>query len=323
MKQSNDEKDELIKTRRQIIQTVTHELRTPLTTIMGNAELITHKTTDETAIDHAERIRESAIRMSDMTDSLLGYFRLDSMKETVVKSPFVLSTVAETLEADFKEMASKKNLSLELCDDTDDIVVNSDREMLLRIGNNLLSNAIKYTDNGKVALCTSYKDGMFSMTVEDTGSGMDEEKKKNIFEPFVRLSNAASKQGFGLGLTIVKNLVELLGGEITVDSDKGKGSKFHVTIPMEIANEINDVGIPTISVSKITGIRSVIAIDDSDSNLNILKEMLSLYNIRCDTCKDVATLTRKLLDGDYDALVTDLRMDGLSGYDILHLLTQL
>lgn len=321
LEQSNDEKDELIKTRRQIMQTVTHELRTPLTTIMGNAELITRTSGEEKTIEQANVIESSAKRMADMTDNLLGYFRLDSMKETVVKSPFPLSSVAEILESSFKGIAAKKEVGLEIVDNTDGIIVDSDKEMLLRIGSNLLSNAIKFTEEGKVTLRTSYKDGRFSMTVEDTGVGIDDGKKDSIFTPFTRLQNSASKQGFGLGLTIVKELVDLLDGEIQVVSEKWRGSRFVVTIPMDAADGIRKTGTTaTAKVGTISGIRSVIAIDDSNSNLNMLKEMLAIYNIRCRSCKDVATLTKLLIDGDYDMLVTDLRMDGMSGYDILHLL---
>jgi len=327
LRHSNDEKDKLIKSRRRIIQTVTHELRTPLTTIMGNAELITNTSTDDTAVSHSTTIQDAAKRMSEMTDSLLSYFRLDNGKETVVKSPFLLKSVAEMLKADFDELASKKDLRLVVKERTEDaIVVNSDRNMLLRIGGNLISNAIKFTDKGTVTLRTSYADGVYTMIVEDTGTGMDEEKAKGVFEPFVRLDNAASKQGFGLGLTIVKDLAELLGGNIAVESEKGKGCRFTVDIPMETLeykqpDEIQD-GDNEKKTSKnaILGIRSVAAIDDSVSNLNLIRGMLSLYGIRCDTCTDAATLTNMLLDGDYDTLITDIRMDGMSGYDILNLL---
>jgi len=327
LKQSNSEKDRLIKSRRRTIQTVTHELRIPLTTIMGNAELITNTSTDDATISHSTTIQDAAVRMSDMTDSLLSYFRLDNRKETVVKSPFLLKSVAEILKADFDELVSKKNLCLVVNDNTEEAtVVNSDRNMLLRIGGNLISNAIKFTDKGTVTLRTSYADGAYTMAVEDTGCGMDKEKAQGIFEPFVRLDNAASKCGFGLGLAIVKDLAELLGGEISVESEKGKGSRFTVSIPMETMDDKQTAEIQVgnnekeTSRNAISGFRSVIAIDDSLSNLNLIKEMLSLYGVRCDTCTDAATLTNMIFDGDYDALITDIRMDGMSGYDILNLL---
>lgn len=99
-----------------------------------------------------------------------------------------------------------------------------DKDLILRIGSNLLSNAVKFTEHGMISLSVVYQNDTFAMTVEDTGSGISEEQQERIYRPFERLTNAATQDGFGLGLTIVRELVELMKGELSLDSVPGKGA---------------------------------------------------------------------------------------------------
>lgn len=117
-------------------------------------------------------------------------------------------------------------------------VVLTDKERILQIGNNLLSNAIKFTENGGVSLTMDYDNGVLKLAIEDTGTGMTEEEKQRVFGAFERLSNAATKDGFGLGLSIVHRIVEMLGGTIRLESEKGRGSRFTVEIPVQSAEEL-------------------------------------------------------------------------------------
>ena len=106
---------------------------------------------------------------------------------------------------------------------------------MLTIGRNLLSNAIKYTEKGEIVLSTTYKDGVFMLKVKDTGTGLDDKQQKQIFKEFARLGNAVTQPGFGLGLSIVKNLVSLMKGKIDVSSHQGLGSIFAISLPMAAA----------------------------------------------------------------------------------------
>lgn len=119
-----------------------------------------------------------------------------------------------------------------------DAVVLTDKERIIQIGNNLLSNAIKFTEKGGVSLTVGYTNGVLTLIVEDTGTGMTEEEQQRVFGAFERLSNAAAKDGFGLGLAIVNNIVTMLHGKIHLNSEKGKGSRFTVEIPMQKAEDV-------------------------------------------------------------------------------------
>ena len=185
---------------------------------------------------YIQNIRQSSERMREMLNTLLSFFRLDNGKEQPNFSPCQISAITHILETEFMPTAMNKGLALTIINQTDTVVL-TDKERILQIGNNLLSNAIKFTENGSVSLTTDYTNGMLTLIVEDTGTGMTEEEQQRIFGAFERLSNAAAKDGFGLGLSIVQRIVTMLGGTVRLESEKGKGSCFSVEIPMQTAEE--------------------------------------------------------------------------------------
>ena len=158
---------------------------------------------------HAQTVHDAAGRMAGMINSLLVYFRLDSGKETPTVKPFKLRSIAETLETEFAPLAKNKGLNFKIESETDEIV-SGDKNRIISIGSNLLSNAIKFTSSGTITLSTEYKEGTFTLTVKDTGTGMTREQQQRIFTPFERLGNAVTEDGFGLGLAIVADTVKLL-----------------------------------------------------------------------------------------------------------------
>lgn len=318
LQESNAKNEELLRLRRNLIQNVSHELRTPLTAISGNAELLLNDDNKDSRVRHAETIKTSAGRMASMLNSLLDYFRLDSRKVTILSKPFRLNLIADTLETEFTMQAKSKHLTLTVCNYANE-VVDGDKNRILSIGGNLLSNAIKFTDNGTIALATRYKGGVFTLTVEDTGTGISEEQKERIFKPFERLGNAATQDGFGLGLPIVKQLVELMNGRISVESVKDKGSKFTVVLPLPKTEETESDGKKE-QVQDIISNYSVMVIDNDLVTLSMIRDMLVQNGISCDTCLMVEELTDKMRGKDYDILITDLKMPDMNGYEVLELL---
>lgn len=318
LQESNAKNEELIRLRRNLIQNVSHELRTPLTAISGNAELLLNDDNKDSRVRHAETIKTSAGRMASMLNSLLEYFRLDSRKVAILSKPFKLNLIADTLETEFAAQVQSKHLTLTVRNHANE-VVNGDKNRILSIGGNLLSNAIKFTDSGIITLTTRYKDGVFTLTVEDTGTGISEGQKERIFKPFERLGNAATQDGFGLGLSIVKQLVELMDGSISVESEKDKGSKFTVVLPLPKTEEAVAEGKKE-QVQDIISNYSVIVIDNDLVTLGMIGDMLVQNGIGCDTCLTVEELTDKMRGKDYDLLITDLKMPDMNGYEVLELL---
>ena len=318
LQESNAQNEELIRFRRNLIQNVSHELRTPLTAISGNAELLLNDENKDSRVRHAEVIRTSAERMASMLNSLLDHFRLDNRKVTILSKPFKLSLIADTLETEFAAQAQSKHLTLTVRNHANE-VVNGDKNRILSIGGNLLSNAIKFTDSGIITLTTRYKDGVFTLTVEDTGTGISEGQKERIFKPFERLGNAATQDGFGLGLSIVKQLVELMDGHMSVESEKDKGSRFTVVLPLPKTEEAVTDGKKE-QVQDIALNYSVIVIDNDLVTLGMIRDMLVQNGVSCNTCISVGELTDKMRSKDYDLLITDLKMPEVNGYEVLELL---
>ena len=314
LKQSVQKNEELITSRKKAVHTIIHELRTPLTAIIGYTELLQKEYSEH----FIKSIQQSSDRMQDMLNTMLDFFRLDNGKEQPRLSPCQMSTNTHTLETEFIPLTMNKGLSLIVKNESDTIVL-TDKERILQVGNNLLSNAVKFTEKGSVSLTTDYSNGILTLVVEDTGTGMTEKEQQRVFSAFERLSNAAAKDGFGLGLAIVHNIVVMLGGKIRLESEKGKGSRFTIKIPMQTAEELPEQTIQTYIHRKERNF-NVVAIDNDEVLLLMLKEMYAQEGIRCDTCTDVSELMEMIRRKKYSLLLTDLNMPDINGYELLELL---
>ncbi len=193
------------------------------------------------------------------------------------------------------------------------------RDMLNTLLDFFRLDNVKFTEEGGVSLITEYDNGVLTLVVEDTGTGMTEEEQKQAFGAFERLSNAAAKEGFGLGLAIMRNIVSMLGGTIRLDSKKGKGSRFTVEISMQEAEE--QLGYTSNTpVYHNNKFHDVVAIDNDEVLLLMLKEMYSQEGIHCDTCTDAAALMEMIRQKEYSLLLTDLNMPDINGFELLELL---
>ena len=241
-----------------------------------------------------------------------------SGKEKPNVKPFKLFSIAETLKTEFEPLAKGKQLTFTVENQADEIV-SGDKNRILSIGGNLLSNAIKFTSSGTITLSTNYENDVFTLVVEDTGTGITEEQQTRIFTPFERLGNAVTEDGFGLGLAIVADTVKLLKGSIAVESEPGKGSRFTVSLPLPKTEETTATEKTNAQRSTLSGC-SVLAIDNNGMLLDMMKEMYKQSGVECDTCQSVDELTDLMRTNDYDLLITDLKMPEVNGYEVLELL---
>lgn len=309
---------ELIEARQKMMHTITHELRTPLSAINGYADLLEGENDEDKLKSYQANIRNASGRMVSQLNMLLNFFRLDCGKEEANIVPLRLTDIVETLETEFRKQVESKDIVFRVrnCNDS---VVFGDKERVIQIGDNLLSNALKFTRQGVISLSASYSEGKYQLCVEDTGTGFSKAEQARVFRSFERLSNAATQDGFGLGLSIVQSTVDLLGGTIEVESEVGKGSIFTITIPMKPAGK--ETGLQ-VAEEKIYPKRnySVVAIDNNRPVLEMMKEMFAKYDVPCDICTNVGELMELIRNKRYDLLITDLKMPGLNGYDVLDLL---
>ena len=316
--QSIQQNAELIASRKKAVHTIIHELRSPLTAIIGYAGMIEMVNDTDKTGTYIQSIRQSSDRMRDMLCTLLSFFRLDNGKEEVKISPCRISAITHVLETEFMPIAMNKGISLTITNHAEAVIL-TDKDRILQIGNNLLSNAVKFTERGKISLTTDYDNDILKIIVEDTGTGMTEEEQQRVFGAFERLSNAATKDGFGLGLSIVQRIVAMLGGTIRLESEKGQGSRFTVEIPTQSTEVLPEQPYQS-HVRNNKVYRDVIAIDNVELQLLMLKEMYAQEGIHCDACTDVSDLMEMIRNKEYHLLLTDLNMPEIDGYELLELL---
>lgn len=319
LEQSNQHNEELLALRHNMMLTVSHDLRSPLTAIMGYADLLKETAKDEKCKQYEDAIRQSSDRMLTLLNSLLSYYRLDTGKDEVDMMPFRVKDVLRTLLAEYEPLAAVKDIVIEGAFTGNDTVVMGDRKRIIQIGSNLMSNAIKFTKKGSVNIGVDYNDNTLTLKVQDSGTGMSEEQMKRIFAPFNRLENADTQEGFGLGLSIAKALAELLGGRIDVESHVGFGSLFTVTLPLVEGDE--EVLQRAVMESTVLpeGLR-IAVLDDDTVVLKMTVEMLSKKKVQVVGCHTVDELFDRMRKNDYDLIITDIMLGGMSGFDLLELL---
>ena len=319
LEQSNRHNEELLTLRRNMMLTVSHDLRSPLTSIMGYADLIAETTKDEKCRQYEEAIKQSSDRMLTLLNTLLSYYRLDTGKDEMDMMPFRVKDVLRTLMAEYEPLAAVKDIVIEGAFTGNDTVVMGDRKRIIQIGSNLMSNAIKFTKKGCVNIRVDYSDNTLTIKVQDSGTGISEEQMQRIFAPFNRLENADTQEGFGLGLSIAKALADLLGGRIEVESHVGFGSLFTVTLPLVEGDEEVLQRSVMESTTLPEGLR-IAVLDDDTVLLKMTVEMLAKKKVQVVGCHTVDELFDRMRKNDYDLIITDIMLGGMSGFDLLELL---
>ena len=225
--------EELLATREKLMLAITHDFKAPLGSIMGYADLLSRLTVDDRQRFYLNNMKTSSEHLLKLVVDLLDFHRLDLRKAEINRVTFHPSKLLEEIRVSFEPLTSAKGLDLECrVDEALNQAFICDPLRLQQIINNLLSNAIKFTEKGGITLAASYEDRQLVVAVSDTGKGMEPADKELIFQEFTRLPSAQGKEGFGLGLSIVRMLVQLLEGRIEVESVLGKGSTFTVRVPI-------------------------------------------------------------------------------------------
>lgn len=235
------EADHANKAKTDFLTNMSHELRTPMNSILGLTELLLKN--EKTIPEHKELlavILEAGETLLKIVNDVLDIAKIEAEEVSLQKKPFILQAMLFNVLNTLKPMAMEKDLDLTYDFDEDDIVLNEDELRLTRIFTNLLANAVKYTDFGSVCFSVHVVENDIGMQIlrgeiTDTGIGIPPDKLESIFEKFSQADNSITRKygGTGLGLAITKELVELMSGDISVESNSGKGSKFLVEIPVE------------------------------------------------------------------------------------------
>lgn len=309
----------LLSMREKVLLTVSHDIRGPLNTITGSAELAQNTRDRKKRNCYITNILDTSRHILKLVNNLLDLSRLNQSKETPNLVPFHLEELLQRIVSLYSQETNKKGLLFRYSFDNLPTAVLNDPDRIEQILDNLISNAIKFTPDGTVCLQASYHHGILLLRVQDTGIGMNQLTIRRVFNPFEKAAPHISAEGFGLGLSIVKGIVNLLGGKISVSSTEGIGSCFEVSIPMSETNLNKEIPSPVRTFSGILPKR-VIAIDDDPLQLAVMKEMLERNGVDCITCSTAKDVVKAMREKDYDLLLSDIQMIGTSGFELLDLL---
>ncbi len=224
--------------RTDFIANVSHEMKTPLAVMQNYGTLLqAHDLTDDTRIEYAKAITESSRRLADMMTNILKLNKLENQQIYGELTTFNLGEQLCECLLQYESIWERKGIEIETSIE-EGVLISADAELLSLVWNNLFSNAFKFTDNdGKVSLSLNADDKYATVTVSDTGCGMSAEVGAHIFEKFYQADESRATQGNGLGLALVKRVIDIMQGDITVESTVGVGSSFTVRI-RRVANEL-------------------------------------------------------------------------------------
>ncbi len=319
LEESVKRNNRLLEMREKTILTISHDIRGPLNVINGSAELALDARNKNKRNNYLKNIPVHCKHILNLLNNLLDIYRLNDGKEYVNNVPFRLSSMTDRIVAGIAPAIHNKGLLFNPHFENTDIVVKGDMDRIEQIIDNLLTNAVKFTHAGHIGFEVSHSDGNLRIVVQDTGVGMDKDMIAKISLPFERGSDCAKIEGFGLGMPITYGLVNLLEGRIAVESEPGKGSTFRVTLPLPLTDE--SVEEETILLDETLLLpRRVLVIDDSPTQLTIVKEMLERSGVSCTVCNNVADLVKEMRKREYDMLLSDIQMPDMDGFALLQLL---
>ena len=304
---------------------MSHDMRTPLNAIIGLSELAQRDRDDREKVDgYMRKIAFSGKQMLSLVNDILELSRLESGRHTLDCRPFNLRQCVEDLTAVFQDMARKDDRDFSVKMELTDAVVEGDPYKLGQILNNLLSNAFKYSRAGDRVEVTVkqfhfQQHSKYQFTVEDTGIGMSEQFLEHIFDPYARETRFASQSitGTGLGMPIVKSLVQQMNGEIAVESTLGAGSRFTVTLPLETVQEEEGVAEPEDGGEQghLVGKRVLLA-EDNALNMEIAVAILTMNGLEVIQAKNGAEaveMFRQSLPHTIHAILMDMQMPVMDG----------
>jgi len=298
---------------------VSHEIRSPLNAIYGYAQLL-ERDDGIPPVEAGGVIRRSAEHVTNLVEGLLDISRIESgvlkLRQDVVRLPALLDHIVEM----FRMQATAKGLSLDYTiDGRLPAFVRTDEKRLRQILINLLSNAIKYTDTGGATLTVRYRSQMATVDITDTGIGIAAEDMERIFEPFERggSSDATMQPGIGLGLSITRLLARILGGEVTVSSEVGRGSRFRLQM---LLPEPMSAPASVAAYDRVTGYggkpRTILVIDDNSSQQIVVQHLLRPLDFTVFAATSGAEGLALAARCNPDLVLLDIQMPGCSGWEI-------
>jgi signal transduction histidine kinase/CheY-like chemotaxis protein len=310
------EKSNAVKT--VFLSNMSHELRTPMNAIIGFSDIILTTNKNKNINQFIKSINSNAKHLDELLNNILDYSKIESNTIDILYENFLISDLFEDLYDIFNELNSSKNLNfvkLQFINVNNDMKITSDYLRLKQVLFNILSNSIKFTDNGYIILSTFVDNDFLTFKIEDTGIGIESDKLSLVFDRFWQSDSSSRKKykGTGLGLSICKSIVELLNGEISLESTINEGTTFYVKIPLDkIENKIqkNELYFPG---------KTVLVIDDIPATYSLLGIYLNSLNINMiftHSGKEAIEIYKKQKE-KIELIILDLNLFDMSSFELI------
>lgn len=315
------------------LATMSHEIRTPMNAVVGLATLLTKTQLEPKQKEMVETLRVNADLLLKLINDLLDFSRIDAGQIELENSTFIFADLLKEIQSVFDLQAKQKGLEFIVRDETGGISLLGDRTRLQQIIINLVGNSLKFTEKGKIELIASSEpDGegfqKASLQVRDTGIGIAADKFTHIFDKFAQADQSTARRfgGSGLGLAISRRLSRLMGGDITVESEEGKGSIFTVTWRLEMAPDAqNKLESSPAQKSQQVARETVLLVEDYQANVMVATLMLENlgYAVESVNCGQRALDKLKDIALPYAVILMDVQMNDMDGYETTRRIRQL
>ena len=326
--------DEVQKLKVEFLTSLNHEIRTPLTGILGMTDLMAETTLSAEQREYLEITRSCADSLYDILSATLEFAALSAGNARAESSPFQVVRTVDHLATEYELKARAKGLDFELrIDHSLPELILGDEVRFRRLVSQLLSNATKFTSAGRISLtvrrfraldepANHERAEQLEVVVADTGIGISPEMRERVFQSFEQLEGGLSRQyqGLGLGLALVRELTNLLGGEIRVESELGKGSSFIVRLPLIAAEEA--AGTPSTRNLR-QGKPRILLVEDNKVSQMIVVNMLERNEFEVDSADSGTAALKAASSYRFDLVLMDLQMPGMDGFETTHRLRRL
>jgi signal transduction histidine kinase/ActR/RegA family two-component response regulator len=311
-------------TKSQFLSTMSHEIRTPMNAVIGFTHLLLQLSPRPEQVEYLKLLKFSAENLLVLINDILDFSKIEAGKIEFEEADFHIKDLVGNIRLALLQRAVEKNIQLKLLIDHElPDIIKGDPVRLGQILTNLISNAVKFTDEGKVTITATLRDKMKDHTVidfevTDTGIGIAAEKLENIFESFTQGASNTTRKfgGTGLGLTITKRLLEMMGSEIKVKSELGRGSVFYFSLTLKNSRTkfVGNAGErPNIIEKSLKGVKILMA-EDNQINVILAKQYMKLWDIECDVAENGQIALTLVQTNDYDMILMDLQMPEMDGY---------
>lgn len=322
---------------------MSHEIRTPINAVLGMNEMILREAESDGIREYATNIHSAGKTLLSIINDILDLSKIESGKMELMDSDYNMGNLLLDIENMISMRAEEKNLNFKIMTDPDmPKMLHGDEKRIKQCITNLLTNSVKYTQEGSVTLQVDFVDNSDEsinlwVSVSDTGIGIKEDDLYMLFDPFIRLDMRRNKtiEGTGLGLSITKRLLEMMGGNLTVESIYGKGSTFSFVVPQkkvagteplgDYRRTANDIELPDSLTRKayVAPKAQILAVDDTRVNITVVKGLLKRLKVQFDSAYSGQECLNKVKEKHYDIILLDHMMPEMDGIETLHNMQQM